>query len=197
MHGHALSINVHLENHLGNSGDEQIRGAFADDDVDVVAAGRENIFDFPEALTFIGVDFHVDEVEVIVRAFGKCREVCLGDSEELPSELFSLGAVFRRVQFHHVRAFVGPRETHFDRSRVEVQGGAGSESIGEIGVGLDLDVAAQSPCAGDDANDDVVVPRCRNGGLLVGPRAVVLQTISSVARVPCLTAATRSKTRMD
>ena len=196
MHRHVLSIDVHLGDHLSDRRDEQIRGAFAADDVDVVAAGRDNIPDVAEMFAFIGVHRHVEEIEVIIRALGKFGEFGLGDREELSSKGFGLGSVRRGVQFDHVCAFVGAREFDLDRPGVEIQSGTGSESIREIGVGLDFDVAAQSPCAGNDADDDVVARRRRNKSL-VGPRAAVLQTISSVARVPCLTAATRSKTRMD
>ena len=65
-------------------------------------------------------------------------------------------------------------------------------------MGLDLYVALKAPYAGDPTDDDVVF---RMLDLVVGDLALVGvrvgQTISRVARVSCLTAATRSNARMD
>src|SRR5512147_2783130 len=115
-------------------------------DVDVIAAGLEDIYDRAELLAVLGNHFHADEFEPVVRAFRKLDGFFFRDLDEPPVDRLRL---FRRIittEEKKWRAARIPYRFHFagdlfPRGRNEIHTGQTREPLREIRHGLDLHLA--------------------------------------------------------
>ena len=139
---------------ISRSGDR-----FSPYNVNVIRGSIQNLHDNPEQLVFVADDLHVDQLEVVVGTLGKCGDIIFWNGEQHTPHRVCCRPVSRTAQAYDVPAPIWAGAHHRLPIAIDVKLGTGTEPLRKVGLGLDLDVASESPRARDVPDDYMPVRR--------------------------------------
>ena len=155
MDYHAAGFYVDGGDYVVEGGDEDFLGAVGDD-VDVVAACFHDLGDLAQGFALRGIDFHVEELEVVILALGEGRDAVARDEYGDATQGFGVCHRVYAVQLQDDPGIM-PLEGVFQAVLLtrEEQDFTSGKPVWGVGDGLDLQFAGESARSEDTTYKNV------------------------------------------